>query len=687
MPKQITVNDFSDIKYGTSETLIKEIKEFIKEGGNMDLPIYHGDSSLMTFSEFLNKYYREETKTILREIVSDDNNNSNNLLEFTWNAETGSVKFPVNFNFNWYRSNLGNYVHYKDKDEDSKSTCIEMLKKLFEKLPPNYKDIKEIIDSDGDILRKDNDNESAISYLVDQMQSYEVYNLLFNKYPDIKKEYKDVLVAKYNRQKDFKFAVIISELRNNSNEIAGEMYLQDIITKEYLDKNKDKTLGILNHFVLTNNLDGMKKMLNEIDLKSIEKEAKYVSDLPLYYVRSLEATQILVDHKAIEFVMLSNMNNPFTVLASNDTIKYDIETIKLLINSYPSIKELCSNPQDAAAIFNKIENIDTGIDFLAYVFEQKLVNPKDIEILDLIYEKTRFSYNNAERSTKILDILNGKLKDYEFNLNDCNKLCEKLIRLREDGLKVIRDFNKNKIIDIKNPDFLYSFFDVDCSITQNFHNYFDKLDKDVFNKKTSKGIPVWWAGKTEEIRKIMIKKSTDLNQESSNGEKYWFHIIKKDSLSRNRKYEKAITEVIYKKIDIDLNYKDNLGNNVMHYLLKVGNTDYHSDLEMNTVETFIKMMKEQNNHIDFKPNNKNILPLEQLLPLKSDKWSIKKYLNSVVERLPFEVKTSNDIYLFIELSQGLHDEAQAQQVMKQGQIFLLDKNLKIQGDQKSKNKI
>lgn len=687
MPQSIQVNDFSDIKYIQKDELIKSIQDFLKEGNTLDLPIYTGSDGLMKLSEFLNKYHKENSGEILQAITQ--NSAASTLTEFQWDEATGQIKFPSNFNFNWYRSNFSD--HYSSRDElspENKITIIKSFENLFKILPDNLDSIKEIIDSDNNSLRKSNLNGNCISWLIDNMKSHEIYNMFFDKFPEMRQIYRESLTIKFAREKDVKFLVVLNDLNGRSQafkEVAIEFYKQGIFTKEHLEKHTDTALEMLNHMISQNDIEGVKKLLSDVSLIKLEENASYISSLPMYLVRNKEMAELLIKHNA-QCYTKSKTDYNYMVIQNSDSIQYDIDTIKTLVDNYPELYKLVRDPSNLESIFCKFNSLDKSIDFLDYALKEKIINPKDIELLNLIHEKTKYNITPQEKSEKILEIINVRFKDYEFNLNDCPEFCNQLLKLREEGLKIIRDLNKNKIIDIKNPDFLYSFFNTEDSITQNFHTYFDKLDREFFNNKTSKGIPVWWAGGTKDIRNKMVRKAQDINQEDSNGEKYWFHIAKQNSHNRRKIFMSSMQDIIKRNIDIDMNYKDSDGNNILHHLLKFKSPDDTRDIDSDLLKLMIELKEKQNSKIDFEPNNNNELPIESMLKLVKKNFGVNHYIKHVADNIEYDVKTSNGVYLFIELAQNI-DEEKAKKIMSEGQAYMLDKKLKNQSDTKSKMKI
>ena len=660
--KQKIVNDFSNLKFENENEFVELCKAFVVNGGNLDNPIYIEQipDRLYTLSQFIKSSDKLSSGTIQKII---DANLIGSPTDFVYDKTNNTIYSSKEYNVYWYR----------DDFDKNKSLILNSFKKLLTQIgnPRNY--VKHLKDAPGvashPYERNTFDAYDALILLTTIINRSEIYDLLFQSYPEVKELFKAKKSRGFGKQRheeDYFFAPLcFNHLDLYNHELALTFLKHDIITNEFKNENKRETLQILRYALSTNNKPAIKKLLDETDFSNsfVEKSEYYES--PYAYARDEESVKMLLA-KGIPTIY----KDGYVFLKDN----LPLAAITSLLKNDPQCKSYADeNPQ---IIFKHIEysaKKDNYIEFIETLVKEHSFPIKKYDFLHLVCNKNRMSGDLYDYDGIKNDI--DKLIPLGVDLNNNTKFCEIVNRGRDNGLKLIRNLKKNKTLDIANPNFLFNFFNQDTSttpITKIFHDYFEKIDKENYQKLTQSGVPAWWAGNATPNKKFLLQ-FADLDQTDINGKPYYFYVCEEKITGPGHKYNsfEIINDWIIKKkkkdpealSKINWDYKDNNGDNMFHHVLSISSSSNGKGIDFSLLSLIKANKPEQYYEMFFQKNNDGIAPLDIIInsKLESNAYQRTRLLTLLTEKeehqhINYTSKNKDGMPYYILIAEHLDNE-------------------------------
>lgn len=472
MIKTKNFNDFSDYNYEqlyNFDFMYNEIKKFIENGGDIDLPVLKNSYrlELMTFKDFCNS---EESlgNVFLNKIMS-------------LNGKDKYFEFKIENN----------------KVIENKYNNLEYMNRNFDAFS------QDIINSFKTLVNKINDgkNYDFISYDNNELKTNPILKILraleFNpKLLDIalnNKEFK-VLFEKHFDTSEKQLKIIFKGEEYNK---LAVIYSHDIMP-EILDNYSRE--NILEEWVRFGNLEILRKASLDTNFQEHFKPELFLSANSKETVEFLLSFDLSPINKNIvneyDNIVFLNINKP-------------LEVIDSILNSCPK-DFVFENSKKLYRIFFEYLKEDK-IDLLInkYNFDLKVIDP---------YEAI------SKISNLSLEQVENKLKSW-FDLgadpSNCYNFVSKKISDRD--TKLMSYLKKKNLIDIYCPEALRAFFK--SNNTQKTRDFFSKIEESHLTKYTKSGIPVWFTIKNIEDQKF-LKLVKNKNQLSKDNCSWLFYKIK-----------------------------------------------------------------------------------------------------------------------------------------------------------------
>lgn len=549
------------------------------------------------------------------------------LCDFSLDKKNKTITEKNGYGLDWMKKN---YNKFSD-------IINESIKKLLNELPNNINDINDIklngFNYDG-ILVQRNIDLNPLYKIASEINSKKVYELIFEKTPDIKKEW-----LKLDKYGNPRFISIIEHYNDNikKEELEILFFNHDII-KDYLYKleNSENLHKIINYASYSNNIDFLKEVLQKINLEEMEKN-KYSYDLSLSKATTIEVANLLLENNAVveQYIQTNNQNKNYCVnlLLSDELKNFDI--FNAIVEKYPKYKnEILKNTE---SFYKLIEKKD--IDFIKKFIKKYNFPLEKFDMLNLAFKKK--IENNLFYEWVIK---NGA------DTRNCMNFCHSIVTAREEGLKELRSLNKSGLIVSKSPDIIYGI--LFNNPTKSFLNYYDKLTDIDLEKYTKDDIPVWWAAKQINELNFVLSRIKNPTQTSQNNKPYFFFILERELQERKSGKTSDLLKLQFMKIyklnndfKYDLDYVDQNGNNFLHFYTKL--EKYGKEcLDVDLIDFFVKNSKQNPYEYFSKKNNKGLSPIEILLRQTiGQEWStynlLIKIINNGSNFINFQEKMSN----------------------------------------------
>jgi len=594
MIKTISYNDVSNITYPEQRDynyMIAAFKDLHSKGGNVTLMVktsnYSGDKAeLITFRDFVIKNISEPEK-FLQELMKEGV--ISGLCDFSWDNTTGTIEETKDYGLSWMKNN---YINFSEMINQS-------ILSLIKKLPEDISKIKTYNRYDYEGNPKSDNFLHPLVHIANTIHQNDIYSLIISNIPQLKKEWE-----KLDRDGDPLFVTTIdakySDVRDSQ---LGVLFYMFGIGKEYFHEEEQKTKlqQLIKSAASTGNIAFLKEVLPQINLKDIESNF-HTYELSLPHALNKETANVLLDHGAIIKQKVVIKNSTYNVNALDD-IK-NITVFDTILERTPElVEQIKTSPND----FYKIMCMNNkSIDFTKLLIEKYNFPLENFDMLKVAWINDKTSYSWL--------LKNGA------DSRECDSFCNSIVQARDEGLKHLRQLNKEGLIVSKSPDMIFNIFN--SSPTKIFINYYDKVTSVELEKLTKTGKPAWWGATQSLDYQFMLSRIDNPTQNANNGQTLLDYLLSRQLKNNKLVSPREIIQLQLKKalkknpkFKFDLDYRDSNNNTFLHKIISI--VEYGKD---SIDYELINLLKENSNQdpISYfqKKNNDNITPLELIFTQK-----------------------------------------------------------------------
>lgn len=575
----IKTNSYNDLSWLTweqksdKEFLMNLFKEHKANGGDVSLLVqdsksYDGSVELITLKDYISKHI-QSPDSFLELMI--ENGLINSPYDLNFDKSTGLIYENKGFGLNKMKVGL----------ERFENVIINGIENFINNLP-NYDEIKGLSYYDFDGVEKIS-NKNPLFTIADTLNHPKVYDLIFNKFPEIKnlwlREDKDGIPyflhscdSRYSECRDYEVA---------------KVFFSHEIGNEFIFKNNKLAYSYLKQAAMFGDLEILNKILPKINLDEAEK-GLYPYDLALTRAKNKDVAKLLLDNglKYDNEILTSSGNKIYVNIIYSDEIKR-IEIIEAIFEKYPEIQK------------DVIDNIYPSL------------KGKDFNILKTLIEKYNFPVDKYD----LLSLVKNDdeldcLKSLGVNFEICNEFCSKAVLDREDGLKRIRALSKKGILSNKSPNLIFNI--LSSKPTKTFINYIIKNDVKELENTTIEGFPAWWGANNNDIITYFSSNKINKNQKSNDGMPLVYYLIEREAYQKQLGTSNTIEKLFPNDCKIDLDYSDKNGNNVLHHMF------FRKRFGKDRIDVKLYNKIKENSNVDVyslvvTPNNDGITPLEVLI--------------------------------------------------------------------------
>lgn len=588
-----------------AEMIVKSLPEFNNDLNQINLAFPYSvgtmtNSEVIKFSylsQNFNRFHSLHTK--IKEILPQRN------INFSFDRDTGFINETESFGVSYINHTLNSLSQDKQQREQFLEEVKLAFQELILQLPSNISDIKGL-----KLQQYGSEQEFTarpLLTLVFRLNSPQIVDFVFSQYPQLK-EYYDIESNYYqqdNQQHRLvknKYNFVAQQLNSFSYELKSQyeyiFYRHGLIDKNTPDIDFQnvyqaifKTAIYQNdiEFIRTElkNPDNLNTLLvhkNE-DLNYRERFDFY--EYPTRLSSNLEINKILkekgfpffsylfdgeTENKAIEnhevetlFKSIVNKDNS----SSLELSKLDIIPLfsgHHTTNFYDKLKNFCT-------LFPEFENTE-----IISKYANSILNFIEVDNLPLLFKEfPSIDYTGVDVFSHLHSKHNTPISTYasaiEVGVDPriCGKFIERIVKAREDGLKLLKALNKEGIVVIKNPDYVFHIYN--NNPTKNFTTYFDKCSDDIFSKYTASGEIVWWGVESQEQIKSKLYRINDVTQNAKDGRSLFHYFAHKEHSHTKQINLANLVNVIFgsqfnpDNQSFDLSYVYPNGNNLLHEIL------------------------------------------------------------------------------------------------------------------------
>lgn len=543
--KTYSYNDLSHLNYkekSDPEFVYNELLELHKSGGKIDLPVQidrpgvSSDTNLIGFKEFVSRYMEEPEKFMLR---LTEEGLIGGLYDMSFDEKTGSIIENKDRNLNQMIQNMDKYGQL----------IMSSLKKIIDELPKDSKKIKNIVTFDYYGKEVVTDKVHPLYFIGQKFNNHEVYKLIFDKYPEIKKEWKEIRTSEDEEPRFV--SAITDRFGHNVNYEVAKLFYKEKIADEYILNNNTLLNSLFKTAATYSDVEFLKEILPKVNLREIEK-GKSAYDLSLTRCKTKECAKLLIKNGAVieQEVKYSSNDLTYTVNVLFAEELKSPEVMDAILEEYPQYKDM--------------DNEGT----------YRFLSQHDFSFLKLLLEKYNFPKDKYDLMALTSNEEEVKyLKDQGVNLEINDVFLKKCVNDRETGLKLIRQYNKAGLLNTKSPNFISNI--LKSSPTKAFTTYVEKIEDKHYLELTVNGEPGWWGIEPKsDISRAIRARIGHIEQRDRSGKQYYQYLIenfKKDGFSYIRDYLIDYFNKVKKDNPdhlIDLTYRDTNNNNLFHTLLK-----------------------------------------------------------------------------------------------------------------------
>lgn len=662
------------------ETFAQQIKDALPYFDNDYNKIYltcpydinnHKSGSIITFFELSNHY---------TEFYKVNPYLENTAPKFYYDEKTGIITddkcFGVNYVYNSLIHLTNTVGNYKQVFLNS---LFESLDKLIQNFPENIVEIKNITYYDYN-AQPQTYYYSPLLSLSNKINSHEVLNFILEKYPPFK-EYFNIDSEYYKGNKDNKNIRIflkeqksplwLQQVQNYPHSVRQE-YLYTFYKNGVIQKNDSLlseeefnfySYSAFQHGIYKNDIKFIKNELSNpekyrllIDIINGVHKPELSIELYKYPIRlssNLEILTLLKNYNFPFFCYGENINSSIFLQnsevqnlfdsISNKNIKSDL-TLDLLTPVNPFYESFSpsfyNNLKNFCELFPDFKKTEIISKFASKILSNIHVN--DIE--SLFTEFSFIDYSGIDVFSHLFQKRTIGTKAYSLAIQCgadpriCEQFIEKVVHAREDGLKLLRLLNKEGIVVVKNPDYLFSIYN--NNPTKNFVTYFDKSPDELFSKYTANGNLVWWGCDSEEQIKSKARRVNDITQNSKDGKSVFHYFANKEHKKPNSITLENVVKIMFgssfdtntQKFDLSYTYPEN-GNNILHEIFTF--STFKKYLNPSCLSLFDQYCESDFALLFSQTNNNGQTPLDLLInqhQKKTETFNFSTIINYIVKQ-------------------------------------------------------
>ena len=420
-------NDFSNFSWEQKKDfdfMLNSILEFHNKGGDLSLPVKVGQSidsfSLISLNKFITDNISDSVR-FNKELI--ERGVLPGFCDFEYDTFTSTISENSKHNITWMKNNFNDYSEI----------ILSSFRRLLKSLPNDYEKVKSLkgVDYYGketilattekstEIIRSRNYN--PIFYIAEKLKEISIYEMIFEKYPDIKKEW----LKSSSRFEDK--PIFLESIDSNSDHIRnsklGIFFFKNGIGVDYfLNKNNSSHVhDLIKEASYSGDIDFLKSILPKINLSEIEVDLSD-SSLSISVAKNKEVIKILLDNGAsFKHTLNKNYRHDVNLLYSRESSSATI--IDAILEHRPE----------------EIENFKKNYDFLYGNLEYK-----NFPLTQLIVSKYEFPLEKYDMLYIAKKQNKGEISDteqYEWlvkngaDIRKCDKFCKSVVDSREEGLK------------------------------------------------------------------------------------------------------------------------------------------------------------------------------------------------------------------------------------------------------------
>ena len=549
MIKTIAYNDFSDFdvdqKYNF-EFMLNEFKNFVSQGGNLNLPILEYSDKIIPFEEWMRKTYSEKPE-YFKELI--DLKLIENPFNFILNHNNKSIQDVPNYGLKWLKSNFTHYRPY----------IIDAIKNLAQ-------DIK-----DWDLGLNETDKSKRAKHdfpEYDFIDPYQSRNHLKHPLVHIANTFgdEDILSVILEASSQYKklWQYYTDDVENLSGAIYNRLEHPDIaivfyehgIGVDYFNQpeNYSKLHTLISHALYSDNLNFIKKYIHTWDIPAIEKTASYY-DCFLAKTCSKEMTKLLMDNNAFVYGHFKDDDKEVSCLKS----EMNFQALETIVENSLIIKEKLKNEPEA--FFKLFFSQGNKVDFnkVKMLIEKFNFPVEEFDFWSVAYRAQNFTENFAW------------LLEHGADPRICDTFISNIVSQRAEGLKVLKSLHKSQLFNAFYPDPIFNIFH--SQPTKDFTTWLQKADEEYFSRFNISGYPAWWGVNNINGMSLVADKVKDFTQLSQTGLSWPFYIFRKGGKKNySSDYDNVKALELFKKkheknavFSLDLSGHDSLSRNLFHY--------------------------------------------------------------------------------------------------------------------------
>jgi hypothetical protein len=640
MIKTQQFNDFTEYhNYTLTSTEEKEqffqaLLDFQKQGGNLELPVMHNDSSALTPPE---EYFRK---------VFDDANYVSRMIEHGMLSSPFSFRIDEANNTIWTSQIFG-------IQKMAQSAIMDMYEKQILKAIEVLVENLQHCAKEPDILQTwseyDNKYEQRsfkhpVLTILSTFDKPEIYDIVFSKRPDYKNLFLETSEgfkkAGKTGEEKIKEMIVGYQGDINKEELAIVFYKHGMADFIHQPGNEKMLFSLLQHMATNGYVELLEQFFPDIDLRPIELDSNDYYSL-LYKVHDYDTAKWLLDHHAFvigeRHIVSGSIDETKETSIFHDELS--AEAFEAVLD-HPDYQHLVEEHGDSFFKTYGDRRFNSKHIMLLVDKYHASLNNVDAMSLGLSIQKT-FNLENPEK--------NGVqwMLDHGADPRNCAQFISTLISDRKEGLPMLKRLHKSKTFNAHYPDPVFHM--LDKSDVKHFFTYLEKIPDEAFSLYTKKGYPAWWGAKKGQAITVIKDKKIDFNQTAQTGVSYYTFLA-----SRTERVYKTMEDIvkILTKQDPDAKLKmgkpNALGNNFFHNLYSVKTTKL---LDTELVPFFIAHSDTPTYELLFQPNFSGITPVDQILQAHelNQKKSSNGMNGSYLGNIQFDVSAFiNDIVSHID---------------------------------------
>lgn len=613
--KTIKYNDLQEYSFEQKRDfnyMLSEFRDFVKNGGDLNLDVVHKENEINTFFSWFNNTYPDHPE-YFKQLI--DEKLINNPFSFNINHEEKTIHDIKDYGLYFMKNHFQIFSNY------IREAIVKLAKDIqtwdlgsFPVMSPDRfirLSLETLEGNPSYVYSTYNGVEKTkykhpLTHIILTLNDPDLVDEIFS----LNEKYKDLLQSE-NMNK-----FVYSLIRQNTKMIYvlyKHGVLDNFLDNKSLHDDKDYELtesiidkvnyNFVLHCVLEDNIKSLKKYLPKLNLQKLN-----FVDTPhfLENAKSEEMIKFLIEHR-VHFKFDPEENKEIVQLSILEKTK-DLHMFSTIVKNIPEIQDIIK--KDYIKIYyalGEYQNINY-FEKIKILTEQFNFPLDKIDAFNVYYNATRTTWD---------DYLNLKedflwLQTHGCDPRKCSNFMKSMIDRRGEGIKILKNLNKNNMFDPFAPDPIFHI--LKSAHTKDFYTFLEKAPKENFSRLTINGEPAWWSVSHNYGVDLIKKKSINYQQLSTQKYSYLYYLVKNNPKKdyNTLQYDNFLNQIFEKtKTPLSIMGKDNDGNNIFHHLYT------HNEYNRNEIDyTYTKHI--MNSQEDFssllmEKNKNNITALENVI--------------------------------------------------------------------------